>query len=71
MISESPTSCHYVILNGAKRSPENPGEAALLYFTLRWIPRKLGMTYKVGANQNPNVHSPSSHVVQSGATAQP
>ena len=28
---------------------------------------KLGMTKKVGANQNPNAHTPSSHVIQSEA----
>ena len=58
----------YVILSGTKRSPENPAIGAFIIF-LRFAGflGKLGMTKKVGANQNPNVHTPSSHVVQSEA----
>ena len=68
MISESSTSCHYVILNGTKRNPENLAVGAFIIFLrfARFL-GKLGMTKKVGANQNPNVHSPSSHVIQSEA----
>ena len=58
----------YVILSGTKRSPENPAIGAFIIF-LRFAGflGKLGMTKKVGANQNPNEHTPSSHVVQSEA----
>ena len=57
-----------VILSGATAQPKNLAVGAFIIF-LRFAGflGKLGMTYMVGANQNPNAHTPSSHVIQNEA----
>ena len=51
-----------------QRSPENPAIGAFIIF-LRFAGflGKLGMTKKVGTNQTPNAHTPTSHVILSEA----